>query len=129
MELESASRCPISCDEPPAYLVSEADRERFCYLRDLLLTVSDQMCTAMDVDQLARYVIAERDYITYSKQMRTALDAGDIGGAGKIQRHQNTAFQQVQACSSALGLNIASRLKIDLRKPKKDDGDPFDAFE
>lgn len=129
MELEEAARCPITGSEPPDWLDDEVDIQRFYALRDLLLSVSDQMCTALDVDQLARYVTAEREYVTYSKKLRKALKGDGTDAAGKIQRQQNIAFNQVQQCASALGLNIASRLKIDLRKPKEEKANPFAAFE
>ena len=130
MEAEEAARCPITDCDPPDYLEDERDIGRFESIVALLGSVSEQMRTALDADQIARYVISERDYVTYSAKLRKALKDNDISEAGKIQRQQNAAFKQVQECANAIGMNVASRLKLDLRKPKKqDEEDPFDRFE
>lgn len=130
MAVEEAARCPITVSECPEYLEDKRDIARFWEIVELLRSVSDQMCTAMDADQIARYVVSERDYITYSKILKTTLKANDLKSAVSVQRQQNTAFKQVQECASAIGMNVASRLKLDLRKPEKPaDDDPFDRFE
>lgn len=129
MEAEEAVRCPITEFEPPDYLETETERKRFRAVVELLQTVDVSMCTALDADQVARYVLSERDYIALTKQLKKAIKAGDPEATGRVQRQQNTAFQQVQACASAIGMNIASRLKLDLRKPKEEPDNPFASFE
>lgn len=110
---EDALRCPISA-EPPVYLENDGQVGRFCEIAELLTSVDDQLCTALDADQLARYVISEQAYLEYSKALRRALKVGDFKSSDAIQRQQDKAFKQVQACANALGMNVTSRLKIDL---------------
>ncbi|MBR3312639.1 MAG: P27 family phage terminase small subunit [Atopobiaceae bacterium] len=130
MEQESAAECPITDFECPDYIEDARDIGRFWDVVGLLRSVSEQMATAMDADQVARYVVAERDYVSYSKELKKALKKGDFEETGRIQRQQNTAFKQVQECSNALGMNVSSRLRLDLRKPEKPaEEDPFDRFE
>lgn len=126
---EEALRCPIIEFDAPDYLESAPERARFGQLADLLQSVDEQLCTALDADQLARYVVSESLYKSTTKRLRAAMKGGDVDAVTKVQRQQNTAFQQVQACASALGLNVTSRLKIDLRHPERDDDDDFSKFE
>lgn len=116
-EREEAVRCPITADAPD-YLKYVGPRRRFNEIAGLLKSVDEQMCTALDADQLARYVISEQAYLEYSNALRRALKAGDFKSSDAIQRQQDKAFRQVQACANALGMNVTSRLKIDL--PKSD---------
>ncbi len=129
-EQEDALRCPITEFDAPEYLEGEAERRRFEEIAGLLQSVDEQLCTALDADQLARYVVSESLYKSTTRNLRKALKAGDVDDVTKVQRQQNTAFQQVQACASALGLNVTSRLKIDLRRPTAGgDEDDFSKFE
>jgi len=124
---EAAVRCPITEFDAPEYLEEERDRKRFFEIVDLLHSVDEQLCTALDADQLARYVICEQVFIAYSKKLRKTLKDG--GPSVNLQRQQDTAFKQVQACATALGLNVSSRLKFDIRKPEPPEEDAFDRFE
>lgn len=126
--MEDALRCPISA-EPPDYLETKADIARFEEIADLLTSVDEQLCTALDADQLARYVICEDVFKAYSRKLRAAIKGGEITDLDKLQRQQNTAFQQVQTCASALGLNVSSRLRFDLRKPEKPKRNKFDELD
>lgn len=111
---EEAIRCQISA-EAPDYL-DDAEIDRFYEIADLLTGVDEQLCTALDADQLARYVTSEKVYIEYTRSLRKALRDKDFGLTKQLQRQQDIAFRQVQTCASALGLNVSSRLKFDLRK-------------
>lgn len=127
--MEAAVRCPITEFEVPDYLETKKAVARFNELVELLHSVDEQMCTALDADQLARYVICEEIFVTYSSKLRKAVKGEDIHAIGQLQRQQNVAFQQVQSCASALGLNVSSRLKFDIRKPEPQEDDDFDRFE
>ena len=115
---EDALRCQISA-EPPDYLEGEREIARFNEIADILTSVDEQLCTALDEDQLARYVICESVFVEYSKLLRKTLRDKDMKASKEMQRQQDVAFKQVQACASALGLNVSSRLRFDLRKPEQ----------
>lgn len=112
---EEALRCQISA-EAPDYLETDAELDRFYEIEGLLTSVDEQLCTALDADQLARYVMCEAVFVEYTKALRRALRAKDVDKSKALQRQQDIAFRQVQTCASALGLNVSSRLKFDLRK-------------
>lgn len=118
---EEALRCPITECEPPEYLTTVKDRGRFREIAELLQSVDEQLCTALDADQLARYVMSESVYIDYTKALKRHMrsNGNDLEGSRSLQRQQDVAFKQVQTCASALGLNVSSRLRFDLRKPEE----------
>ena len=122
--MEDALRCPISA-EAPDYLESDAELDRFYEIAELLTSVDEQLCTALDADQLARYVMCEQAFIEYTKKLRKALRDNDHDLAKSLQRQQDTAFRQVQTCAAALGLNVSSRLRFDLRKPDEQKRNKF----
>ena len=126
---EAAIRCPITEFDAPEYLETKKEVDRFFEIVGLLHSVDEQLCTALDADQLARYVMCEEIFVAYSRKLRKAIRGEDVAELGKLQRQQNTAFQQVQACATALGLNVSSRLKFDIRKPDPVEDDDFDRFE
>lgn len=95
----------------------------------MIAAVDSRLMTALDADQLARYVVSERCYIESTRLLRSAFRGKDLDKCRKIQLQQDTAFKQVQACSTALGMNIAARLKFDVKKPEPKEDDDFDRFE
>lgn len=129
MAVEAFLECPTTEFDIPEYIEEPKDIARFSELREMISAVDSRLMTALDADQLARYVMSERCYIEYTRQLRKALKSGDADKTAKLQRQQNTAFQQVQACASALGMNISARLKFDVPKPKAKEDDDFDRFE
>lgn len=109
---------------------SDDERGRFDEIAACLKTVDEQMCTALDADQLARYVQREADYIYYRRRLAGLKGKGaDPKALAEAERMVRGALSDVQTCASALGLNVSSRLKLDLRKPEQDDEDDFGKFE
>lgn len=127
--VEEFLECPTTEFDTPAYITEKRDKERFDELRAMISAVDSRLMTALDADQLARYVISERCYIEYTKQLRKAIRTGDMDLCRKAQIQQDTAFKQVQSCASALGMNITSRLKFDVPKPAPKEEDDFERFE
>lgn len=134
-EAESLLECPITEFDAPNYL-TKGEKARFFEIAALLQSVNKQLCTALDADQLARYVVAENQYKTLSRKARAAMrkigngEPYSLANADRLQLMQNRAFTQLQTCASALGLNVSSRLKFDITKPDDDEPeDEFDQFE
>lgn len=130
---ESLFECPITEFEAPSYL-TKTEKARFNDISALLQSVNKQLCTALDADQLARYVVAESQYKTLSRKTRAAMrkigsEPNALANANQLQLMQNRAFAQLQTCASALGLNVSSRLKFDIPKPDDEPEDEFDQFE
>lgn len=127
--IEAFLECPTTEFDIPECIEGERDTRRFEELRDMIMSIDKRLMTSLDADQLARYVIAERDYLAYSKKLKAAIKTWDVNELAKLQRLQDTAFKQVQTCANALGMNIQSRLKFDVPKPPAKEDDDFDRFE
>lgn len=91
------------------------DRKKFLKYAEILKEMG--IWSVVDADELARYVIAHTAYIDYSQRMVDALADNNIEYAAKLQLMQDKAYRQAHSSASSLGLNIASRAKIE--RPKK----------
>lgn len=131
---ENLLECPITEFEAPGYL-TKTEKARFNEIAALLQSVNEQLCTALDADQLTRYVVAESQYKTLTRKTRAAMrkiggeDPHALAKADRLQLMQNRAFTQLQTCASALGLNVSSRLKFDISQPDDEPEDEFNQFE
>lgn len=116
---------------PPIYL-SESMAEEFLEIAAKLAHVSQKLFTELDEDVLARYLIAKSNYLRLTQLLSIELKRKhiDVDAVSKLQRSQNTAFNQCQTCASSLGLTITSRCKIVIPdgadKPKENKFDRFD---
>ena len=130
-QAESRLECPITEFDPPPYL-TKSEKRRFGEVVGLLQSVNEQLCTALDADQVARYVVSETQYKTLSRRCRAALnkrgDGFDLSEANALQVMQNRAFAQMQTCATALGLNVSSRLKFDIPEPEEKPENKFAQF-
>lgn len=113
--------------EVPEYL-SESEQEKFCEIAKILLDVG--IMTELDEDCLARYLIANTNYIQYTKKLRELneklLNAKRNDFKRRIESdidsyliYQDRALKQCRACASDLGLSISSRCKL-VMPPSKD---------
>lgn len=132
---ERAMIVPFTDVSPPSYLTTKKQKTEFCDIASMLHSVSDQLMTELDVDVLARYIIAKDNYLEFTKLLKAELrksgsDGFEVSRAERIQRMQNTAFNQAQSCASSLGLTVSSRLKLDVERkedePKQNRFSKFD---
>lgn len=95
---------------PPEYLfqwpdrVSEFDR----YAKMLSKLIPDNFGQP-DADLLARYVISESLYESFTAQLVGLSRPDEIKA---IQIAQDRAFKQAHTCASSLGLTVTSRCKL-----------------
>lgn len=94
---------------PPDYLPAKL-RKDFEEIAEKLLAIG--IMTELDEDCLARYLIAQGNYLNYTKLLAKAMRAEDMDGILKAQRAQDVAFRQCQSAANALGLTISSRCKL-----------------
>lgn len=111
-------KVPFVDVEPPEYL-SGKQKDKFTNIADKLLALN--IMTELDVDCLARYVLAHDLYLAYTSQMTKAIKEKDMGLLKEMQNLQDKAFRQAQSAASALGLTITSRGKIVVPQPPEDD--------
>lgn len=85
------------------------------------IDANKQLCTDLDVDAVARYVIEEDEYIAASAALRKARrDKEDLKTIESMQRLKNAAFKCVDTSAKSIGLTVDARLRFDLREPEQD---------
>ena len=100
---------------PPAYLSAKQKRE-FSRYAEMLGAIG--IMKDLDVDCLARYVVANDRYVALTKQ---AAKAGTIDEAAKLSGMADKAFNQAHKCATALGLTITSRCRLQVPEAEVDD--------
>ncbi|SFJ33387.1 phage terminase, small subunit, putative, P27 family [Terrisporobacter glycolicus] len=112
----------------PTYL-NAAEKKTFTEISNKLLTVG--IFTELDEDCLARYIIARRLYISYTKMLTELIKKRSksemeiyLDDINKVQNMQDKSFKQCQSSARDLGLTISSRCKLII--PQKEVDDPDD---
>lgn len=100
---------PFKNVQPPAYLPSNLAAE-FEDIASKLLKIG--VMTELDEDALARYLLAQQNYLHYTSMLNAAIKAKKIGDMEKLSALQDKAFKQCRAAASDLGLTIASRCRL-----------------
>lgn len=112
-EIETRRAQEIKVDfkdvKPPDYLPAKLKKE-FDEIAAKLLAIG--IMTELDEDCLARYLIAQSNYLNYTKLLAKAMRTEDMDAIIKAQRAQDMAFKQCQSAANALGLTISSRCKL-----------------
>lgn len=104
----------------PEYL-SEREQMEFCKIAEILLDVG--IMTELDEDCLARYLIAQTNYVQYTNELRKLnkklleLKRADIKRKTMQEIdtyliYQDRTLKQCRACANDLGLSISSRCKL-----------------
>jgi len=104
----------------PDYL-SEEEKTEFDKISEILLEIG--IINELDEDCLAHYLIANTNYISYTKELRK-LNA-ELKKAKKADKkkqimsqidlyltYQDRALKQCRACANDMGLSISSRAKL-----------------
>jgi len=110
-------KAPSDKVKPPAYLPSELKRE-FKKISNELLQIG--IMSNLDVDALARFLIAKNMYVKLSNQLIN-LDPLSEKFETLIS-HQDKFFKQSRQSAMDLGLTISSRCKLVI--PKSEDKPP-----
>lgn len=121
----------------PKYL-SAAEKKRFAKIAEQLDKLG--ILGETDTETLARYVTAQSQYETITKELRTVLSNSPneesptyiealnswIDTQDRLAKLQNRYFTQAQTAAAALGLTISARCK--LIAPKVDDAPKVNKF-
>ena len=122
-ERESAFAGSPEKTDAPQYLSTKEQRKRHRQIVSLLQSANRNLCTDLDVDAVARYVLEEEEYLAAVKELRKARRSGGAPEAvEKLQRMKNSAFKCVDTAAKSIGLTVDSRLRFNLKpeeeKPK-----------
>ena len=92
--------------EAPSYLAGSL-RERW----DELAPIFTRMGTLsyLETSILAKYIVAENNYLQASNQLQTALNKGDSEEVGKWLTAQDKLIKQILTLGEALGLTAEKR--------------------
>jgi P27 family predicted phage terminase small subunit len=106
---ENEVKAPSDKIRAPSYLTADLKRE-FNILAKQLIDVG--IMTNLDVDALARFIIARSMYITLSMQIIKQPNILMSDKYPQIAINQDKAFRQCSASARDLGLTISSRCKL-----------------
>lgn len=111
----------------PTYL-NATEKKTFTEISKKLLNVG--IFTELDEDCLARYIIARRLYISYTKMLTEIIKKRSksekeiyLDDINKVQNMQDKSFKQCQSSARDLGLTISSRCKLIIPQKEVDDSD------
>lgn len=104
--------------EPPSYLTSSL-AEKFRKLSPVLIRMG--VLTALDADGLARYLIAEQNYLRATNRLTAAMNAGNTAEADKWSAIQARFFHQCRASGTDLGLTVSGRCGLQLPSGRTDE--------
>lgn len=122
---------------PPDYL-TDKQKEEFIKISNILLEVG--IMSELDEDCLAHYLIANTNYISYTKKLnelnnkllRTKKAEKKKEYMSEIDlylTYQDRALKQCRACANDLGLSISSRCKLVMPPSKEPERqNKFDKF-
>lgn len=100
---------PATCLNPPAYLPATL-AEKFRKLAPILMRMGT--LSEVDGDCLARYLIAESNYLRVTNRLTSALNTGNLQDADKWSAMQDRFFKQCRAAGSDLGLTVSGRCRL-----------------
>lgn len=128
-------RAPSDKVKAPRYLDKEAKREFNKLAKEL---VELGILTNLDVDALARFLLARRMYLAVTDELLTINPVHNVEGFddrgqpiirkianenyGDLLQNQDKLFKQCRQAASDLGLTIAARAKLVI--PKKEEPKP-----
>lgn len=131
-EIEERKRIEVKVNftdvTPPEYL-SEEQKQEFLRISNILLNIG--IMSELDEDCLAHYLIANTNYIRYTKKINELelekLKKRKSETIRKIEAeidlyltYQDRALKQCRACANDLGLSISSRCKL-VMPPSKEE--------
>nr|DAF87177.1 MAG TPA: terminase small subunit [Myoviridae sp. ctPkm1] len=106
---------------PPSYLTTQKLKNRYSEIVSLLRAASEQLCTDLDVDAVARYVLEEDEYVAASAALRGARRRNEeLKVIETMQKLKNAAFKCVDTSAKSIGLTVDARLRFDLREPEQE---------
>lgn len=127
---ESEVKAPTDKVKPPTYLPKDLKRE-FKKIAEDLMKVG--IMTNLDVDALARFLIARKNYLKVSDELLNMEPMGDVfvdgeptgeryvnGDYSDLLLNQDKLFKQCRLAASDLGLTIASRCKLVVPKVEEE---------
>ena len=106
---ESEVPAPAAAPAPPDYLPASLV-ENFGRIAGILAAAG--MMTELDSGSLARYLIAERDYLRATNRLNNAINTGNTADASAWSAMQDRFFRQCRMSAGDLGLTVSGRCRL-----------------
>lgn len=106
--------------KPPKYLSDELKKKHRAIGKQLIAL---GIFSNLDNDVLARYLIAEQEYLATSEMLNQAIATKNVPGMDELSRIQSRFYSQCAAAARDLGLTISSRCKLVVPQAAKEDPD------
>lgn len=103
----------------PKELKTKKLKDKYVYIAAQLDALG--IWSALDADELCRYVIADALYLKMSAAIDRALKDGALSEVERLQKVQDRAYKQAHASACTLCLNITSRVKVSRPTRTEDD--------
>lgn len=119
---------PVKVLEHPSYLPQSLGA-KFDKLAPILIRMG--VLTSVDGDCLARYLIAESNYLRATNRLTAAMNTGNTVEADKWSAIQDRFFKQCRAAGGDLGLTVSGRGRLELpagSEPEEAPGEEADLF-
>lgn len=119
---------PAKTLEPPPYL-PQSLAAKFRQLAPVLIGMG--VLTAVDGDCMARYLIAENNYLRATQRLTSAMNTGNTVETDKWSAIQDRFFKQCRAAGGDLGLTVSGRGRLELPagiEPEDTPGEETDLF-
>lgn len=116
---------PAKTAKPPKWL-PEGLRKDFRAVGKRLIAAG--LYTDLDADTLARYLIAQSEYLMATSHVHKAYQERDPEEIEDWSRIQDRHFKQARNCANDLGLTVTSRCRLvvpDTGKQATEDNNPF----
>lgn len=119
---------PVKVLAPPSYLPPSLVA-KFNALAPVLINMG--VLTSVDGDCLARYLLAESNYLRATQRLTSAMNTGNTVEADKWSAIQDRFFRQCRAAGGDLGLTVSGRGRLELPagyEPEEAPGEEADLF-
>lgn len=106
--------------KPPKYLSDDLKKKHRAIGKQLIAL---GIFTDLDNDVLARYLIAEQEYLATSDMLNLAIASKNVPGMDELSRIHARFYSQCAAAARDLGLTISSRCKLVLPEAPREEPD------
>ena len=115
---------PAKTAKPPKWLPDEL-RKDFRAVGKRLIAAG--LYTDLDADTLARYLIAQSEYLMANSHVHKAYQERDPEEVEDWSRIQDRHFKQARNCANDLGLTVTSRCRLVVpeRRQETEDSNPL----
>lgn len=121
---EGEVKVPFTDVKAPECLTTKKQRAEFDEIAEKLQALN--IFTELDVDALARYILAKELYLIYTKKLKSMLSDNsecDLRDIKDLQGMQDKVYRQCVTSANELCLNISSRARLVIPTPPEGEDD------